>query len=120
MTERKEITIGTVLYVFDENYRRYKLDENGRSIGGPIYREHFRPVTVTGETRLSWITNDREVKIKKATMLSRTWNGFMRAFDREEMENDIWAHETRPKIIKTVTRCDAILLRKISNFIDLC
>lgn len=43
-------------WIFDENRRRYKVDEKGRSVGGPIWREHWVKVEIAGETSRSWIT----------------------------------------------------------------
>ena len=60
--------IGDTVWYFDPNHRVYNRDANGRRIGGPIWREHWRPVEVTGETRLSWIVghdNYEVFRVKK-------------------------------------------------------
>lgn len=44
-------------WVFDVNRRRYKVDENGKSTGGPIWREHWAKVEIVGETSRSWVTS---------------------------------------------------------------
>lgn len=52
-------------WIFDENRRRYKVDDKGRSIGGPIWREHWVKVEIVGETSRSWITNYFGRKVPK-------------------------------------------------------
>lgn len=47
--------IGMKVWRFDINRRVYKRDENGRAIGGPIWREHWVPLEIVGETTRSWI-----------------------------------------------------------------
>lgn len=44
-------------WVFDVNRRKYKTDKNGRTIGGPIWKEHWRKVKIVGETSRSWVTS---------------------------------------------------------------
>ena len=34
--------IGMPVWVFDVNHREYERDANGKSIGGPIWRKHWR------------------------------------------------------------------------------
>lgn len=53
--ESEPIRVGSTLYNFDINKREYKRDARGRSYGGPIWREHWRPVEVVGETSRSWL-----------------------------------------------------------------
>ena len=52
-----EITphIGMRVWSFDVNRRVYKRDESGKALGGPIWREHWTPCVVVGETRVSWL-----------------------------------------------------------------
>src|SRR5690348_13336803 len=47
------LAVGSTIWVFDCNRRVYAKD--GR--GGPIYREHWRPVKIASETSRSWITD---------------------------------------------------------------
>jgi len=52
-------------WIFDENRRKYKEDKNGRSLGGPIWREHWVKVNIVGETSRSWITDYFGRKVPK-------------------------------------------------------
>ena len=69
--------IGDPVWYFDENHRVYERDENGRSHGGPIWREHWRPAEVVGETRVSWIigagTDKRKYEITR--IKKKDWPG---------------------------------------------
>lgn len=60
------LSIGSIVYLFDPNHRVYPKDENGRNKWGsnPIYREHFVPVVITGETARSWIVDRYRSQIK--------------------------------------------------------
>lgn len=57
----KPIGIGSTLYQFDVNRRVYRdVTQEERAAGKvwnsgpPLYAEHFRRMTITGETRQSW------------------------------------------------------------------
>jgi len=48
----KNLKVGDTVWVFDINRRVY----DGNGLGAKIiYREHFRPVHIIGETSRSWI-----------------------------------------------------------------
>lgn len=64
--------VGDHLWHFDRDRLIYRRDENNRSVGAPIYREHFVQYTITGETKLSWLvgaTHRVLFKINKKTLL---------------------------------------------------
>jgi hypothetical protein len=42
--------IGHRVWFFDENRRVYRRDAKGKAVGCPIWREHWRPAVVCGET----------------------------------------------------------------------
>jgi len=50
------VGIGSTIWAFDINRRVYAKDASNTFGGGPIWREHWRPMKVTGETSRSWIT----------------------------------------------------------------
>lgn len=47
--------IGMKVWRFDQNRRVYRRDANGRAVGGPIWREHWEPLEIIGETSRSWL-----------------------------------------------------------------
>lgn len=60
------IGVGSTVWVFDENRRVYPKEKlpPGKlwPSGPPIWREHWRPTAIKGETRVSWILeNGRKV-----------------------------------------------------------
>lgn len=83
--------IGDTVYKFDINYRVYdKPGMNGRV----IYREHFRPRRIVGETKFSWLT-DRDEKIKKKAPTPLERGGF---YSAEEVEDDVWRNFTSREV----------------------
>ena len=48
--------VGDTIWIFNINRRVYQRDEKGRAFGGPIWREHWGPDQITGETSRSWLT----------------------------------------------------------------
>lgn len=106
----KQVSIGDPVWVFDINVRKYRKDENGRSFGGPIWREHWRQQEIVGETRRSWITNCG-TKIPKSGA-----NGV--AFSLEEIEREAFIQENRHRIADGVRGVkDYDLLKKIADLI---
>ena len=97
-------------WIFDINRRVYEKDEHGRSIGGPIWREHWVKVEVVGETSRSWITNfDRRVPKK---------GGQGYAFSQEEIDRNAFV-EKRYSISNAVRMCtDYDTLKKIADIIN--
>lgn len=47
--------IGMQVWRFDPNRRHYRRDASGRAIGSPIWREHWEPLEIIGETSRSWL-----------------------------------------------------------------
>lgn len=99
MTHKPEVQIGDTYYMFDGNRRVYKERKLGESyhIGGPLYRGHFGPVKVTGETSRSWIMGDGR-KISK----SKPWSLLHTA---EMVDDRVWAHENRGRLIDGIRVC---------------
>lgn len=105
------IGIGSTLWRFDENRRRYmKPTEKGRIWGDLIWREHWVEMFVIGETRVSWLVGSspdaREpFKLPKAAFKDggcpRGW-----ALSAEHVDEHVWAYENRRRIQDAVCRCD--------------
>jgi hypothetical protein len=107
--------IGKTVWRFDPNYWVYAKDGFGRSVGGPIYREYWRPITVFGETSRSWLAGfssnpSNPYKIPK--------NGPHRGFalSEQEVDDDCWIHSYRSGIARSIEAVrDAETLRKIAD-----
>lgn len=102
--------IGSTVWLFDENRRVYT---RGGSVGrGPIWREHWAPRKIVGETSRSWVTEYGD-KVPKRGCDPRCV-----AFSRDEIERQAYIHENAHKIGEAV-RCigDYELLRKVAELI---
>ena len=109
------ITIGTRLWQFDENRRRYAPG----SMGPPIYEEHFTPGVITGEARGTWIVDGR-CRVNKRTLREPMRGGFdgARWFTDAGRDANIWAHSRRHQIAEAVRRCDVPTLKKIAAILE--
>ncbi len=110
--DKPEIKVGDTYYIFDGNYRVYPERKKGEyDSRSPIYREHFRPGTITGETSRSWVYGIREKKIPKRD----PWKIL---HTPDMIEDRVWLHDHRHKLgneICTVTDIDK--LRQIAEII---
>ena len=86
------------VWIFDSSRRVYRRDENGRAIGGPVWREHWVGHEIVGETSRSWITEFGRKVPKKG--------GYGIAFDAAEIDRQEYIHKHRCKIADAVRRCD--------------
>lgn len=97
------------MWVFDINRRVYKKDENGRQYGSPIWREHWRPVKIVGETRVSWIDFFGRKYPKKGS------HGI--AYSQTEIEQAAFINDSH-KIARLVSQCkDYNTLKKIAELV---
>ena len=85
--------IGETLYIYD----RYSRNE-------------VRPVTITGETRMSWMSA-RGDKIDKKTMCMRGDSTY-RVLTLAQLKDEEWARSHRREIVILIERADAATLRK--------
>lgn len=110
MPGKTESLVGQTVWRFEENYRVY-AKEDGRH--GPIYREHWRPYIVTGETPRSWIAGKGagQFKIQKAGNRP----GF--ALTAQEVDENCWVNENRWKVVHRVERCSPAVLRRIAALV---
>lgn len=112
------VGIGSTVWWFDQNRRVYAKSASGGSTGSPIYREHWRETTITGETPRSWLTACR-MKFSKATGEMRDAYGVKRCvFSLADVEADCWIHEHRYAISKMVGDCDDVgVLKRIAEIV---
>jgi len=93
------LSIGSTVWIFDENYRVYTKD--GPGWGRIIYREHFRPHEIVGETGVSWVLDDGR-KVNKKTLKTHR-NAFEPVLTSEEdIDKVCWMREHRQGITRMV------------------
>ena len=85
-------------WVFDINRRTYEKDSKGQSCGSPIWREHWREEKITGETKVSWVTQHGKKIPKKRS------RGV--CFSSVELDQVVWAQENRYKLSEELRECD--------------
>lgn len=112
-----EIKIGDTLFRFDANRRIYR-DRSFSGGGAPIYREHFEPLKIIGETRKSWIL-ERDWKaskkdLKSAESMQYGGRGF---FTAQGMEDDIWLHDHLYRVKAKLDQASPDILRKVAELI---
>ena len=113
MPDNPEIKIGTPVWVFDRNRRVYKKDSKGRSVGAPIWREHWRKTAITSETSRSWILDFDGRKIAKA--LPRQVD---LAWSEDEINQECYVQDNRHSISDCVRRCtDFAILKQIAALV---
>lgn len=101
------VEIGSTVWVFDANRRVYDKAKRG---GGPIYREHFKPLKVVGETTRSWEL-ESGLKVSKKTL-----EGVMTT--QAQIDDACWVHENRYRLFWLVNRCErADILRQIDQLL---
>lgn len=98
------LKVGDTIWHFSTNYRTYVKGQSG-----PVYREHWQPRTIIGETARSWIVSQSKVPKKGP---HPGW-----AFTEQEIDDDCWQHDHRWRIREKIDRCDIHALRKIAELI---
>jgi hypothetical protein len=74
------VGVGSTVWLFDENRRVYPDGPDGRRSFGSrlIWREHWRPTKIVGETRVSWILgHSHGRKISKRDLAAGTVRGVL-------------------------------------------
>ena len=112
--------IGSTVWTFDTNRRVYATDERG----GPIFREYFQPLVITGETSKSWLAGPdwSPVKVNKKTLAIKGGFGLAPFVypSQEAVDDACWTKEYRIDISTAVGRCqDAAVLRQIAAILGL-
>ena len=112
--------IGMKVWAFDVNNRVYKRDENGKASGGPIWREHWVPMEIVGETSRSGLVGPEWAKKhpERATKIAkRDWPGSL-AVSEADIDRRAFV-ETRYAIGRRVQNCtDYATLKTIEAALD--
>lgn len=102
------LAVGSAVWYFDQNYRVYP--KNGGIGNSPIFREHFRPIKIEGETSRSWVLADGR-KISKATLVGIY-------IDQDAIDRECWIHDHKWRIIRSAERInDYDTLRKLAELV---
>jgi hypothetical protein len=116
--------VGDIVWVFDRNHRVYRKDAStGLSAGGPIFREHFRPVIISGETPRSWVLYGSGVKVPKSGGDVRECGtgpyGKRTVYmTPEAVDTAVYLHDHRHKIARALEMCaDVAALRQIAALV---
>lgn len=107
------LKVGDTIWKFDQNRRVYPKAAPGRiwPDGGPIWREHWRQVEITGETRVSWLTGWGKCPKKGRDV--GVW-----AFTQLEIDEQTYVHDHAYRIADAVKRCqDPNALRTIADIV---
>lgn len=89
-----DIRVGVVAFWFDVNTRVYR--HPGPGGGSPIYRYHYNATLITGETRVSWITEHGTRYPKKSTP------GKPRLYGLNDVDEQQWMSTHRLGIVDAV------------------
>lgn len=122
-TDIARLALGNALWHFDINHRVYKPAPDGQSryTGGPIYREHYTPRIIVGETKRSWLVEGggrSTAKVSKVDLTSAREHAASGFFTTEAMEADIWLHEHKHEILRQLQMSrDAFLFKQIAGLI---
>lgn len=117
-------SVGDDVWTFSSNRRVYDKDKGG----GPIFAEHFIRARIVGETRLSWVVQERDDKGRvfgspcKFRKDGKTpWEyGLHGVFysdaEREEM---IWMDENKYKTIEALRSASYTMVRAVHDMLGL-
>jgi hypothetical protein len=97
--------IGDPIWYFDLNRRRYTKD-SANHFGKLIWREHWEPLKVLGETRVSWLVGFDKYphhKVSKRDLAAGKLAGKW-ACSSKEVDDQVWVHENRYQISEAVGR----------------
>jgi hypothetical protein len=125
---KPNLKIGDSVWIFQPEHRVYQQDENGRSFGAPIWREHWREHFVIGETSRSWLIGWRKysapgmyvLKLPKSSSDRISCAGGRSAtvaFSQAEIDEREWVHDHCHYIANQVKYLDYATLRKIAELI---
>lgn len=107
------LKIGDTLYYFDGNRRVYPRTKDGRQMhGSPIYAEHYVPVKIVGETRVSWLL-EYGWKASKRSVAGSVGP----VLTKEAMEDDVWCSVHRFKIRDLFDRAPAPTVRRVADIL---
>jgi hypothetical protein len=124
-----ELAIGSTVWIFDPDRRVYSDKKLAKGqlwySGAPIWREHWRPCVIMGETRVSWLvghTKDDTYprKISKRDLAAGTVRGVLTS--EADLDAACYVQEHVYKIAERVQRISGGLaaaetLRKIAALV---
>lgn len=98
--------VGMKLWVFDQNRRVYAKDANGKSFGGPIWREHWVPTEIIGETSRSWLIGPEWMKtqLTRADKLAKKSFPGHYALSEADIDKAAFVRD-RSKLADAIHRC---------------
>lgn len=102
MSAQPAFGVGSTVWIFDESRCVYHCGPDGRLSIGPIWREHWRPVTITGETRVSWIVGPYGRKVGKRDLAAGKVSGVITS--EADLDAACYVHEHAGKIGDRVMR----------------
>ncbi len=134
----KDLKIGSPVWVLDENRRVYGVGAEGRGRGGPLRRPMWGEWRIVDQTVKSWVAlplyqaeqykgdlrADRSVikipKTHEGTTYTAASNGFrcpLVALTAQAVEDDVWRHNNKHKLLEAAQKSDTSTLRKIAELI---
>ena len=120
------LAIGSKVWFFDQNRRRYTATEPGRIYGGKLlWREHWRERFIVGETRVSWILGssldanpEHTWTVDKVPKKDFGAARSLYAVSEEEITRREWVHAHRGKLAERVKDlADPELLKQVASLI---
>lgn len=103
--------IGMKLWRWNENRRVYERNpETGRAMGGPIWREHWEPCEIIGETSRSWLVGQDYMKTwsdisRKAEKIPKSQFPGEYATSEEDIERRAYVIGMRHKLADKIRVC---------------
>lgn len=93
---RPDVKVGDTIWWFDGNHRVYSRDSSR-----PVWRQHWRPRVIIGETDRSWLIEPswRPRKVPKVNPPAE-W-----AFSEAEIDQQAWVEENAHRIAHLVGVC---------------
>lgn len=109
-----DLKVGDSLWVYD----RYRpvYDKTGQ-----VVHQRWSRLSITGETRTSWLLGEaHRLIVAKTDLHIRGEEGRygVTAFTESEKDDALWISENRARILEKVQRAGAPLLRRIDEAID--
>ncbi len=101
--------IGDTIWRFNTNRRVYSDDKSA-----PIWREHWEPLTIIGETTRSWLVGYyyKPYRVPKKGSDPRQW-----VFSEEEIENRDWVERHKHRISRAVLHADYYALKEVARIL---
>lgn len=113
-----ELQVGDTIWVFDDNHRVYTKPQKGRAWGKIIWREHWVPRTIIGETRVSFEYATRGGRKREGTIPKRGPLPSNIALSQQHIDEYEWVNRHKYRLSRDVERItDPATLRKVAEII---